>query len=394
MKKGKIKPQKTEKPFEFLKKKDGSVFSPETYKNWYMARAYVLDKLEEIAFVPDSDEYLHVVVTDVDDDNTRPLMLSVVRQVALTAHYINFEEENPDERKRKRSVITLVSLMSEEKIVAELKKDEYLCNLMDYCKYSVYGSKVVNKDSYIDIEIEIVKEEPQENVKDPNEFFFRVKDVVSFCNSKPEDEIFSIDTRKAVLASRMYDLGAEIDNLPYEDIHSTERYAVAIDVFQFVKMDDEMNLLMDESRWKKHEKQTKVMECLSNLFCSDCFEPRSKVVKLYSEQENIDEFEAWKKLNFLLSKSEHARWVVEKLIMGYKPLDDTQRLEYESQFGANRKQFVKDLKQPSESKELSHIDLCSFSNLRRIDPNNMKYDSFLVLGICEILNRIKKDDKN
>ena len=56
-----------EKPFEFLTKKDGSVFSSETYKNWYMAHAYVLDKLKDTAFVPNSDEYLHVVVTDVDE---------------------------------------------------------------------------------------------------------------------------------------------------------------------------------------------------------------------------------------------------------------------------------------------------------------------------------------
>ena len=113
---------------------------------------------------------------------------------------------------------------------------------------------------------------------------------------------------------------------------------------------------------------------------------------MYSEQEKISESEAWKRLNFLLSKSEHERWVVEKLILGYKPVDDMQRLEYESQFGNSRKQYVKKLKWLSESKELSHIDLCSFSNLRRIDPNNMKYDSFLVLGIPEILKRINDDD--
>lgn len=390
MEKGKIMSKQLEKPFEFLTKKDGSVFSSETYKNWYMAHAYVLDKLKDTAFVPNSDEYLHVVVTNVDDEKSRPLMLSVARQVALTAHYINYEEENLDEKKRKRSVITLVSSKSKE-IVAELKKDEYLCNLMDYCKYS-YGSTVINKDSYIDIEIEIVGEAPRENKENKNEFFFRGNEVVSFCNSKFEDEIYSIDTRKAVFASRMYDLGAEIDNLPYEDIHSTERYAVAIDVFQFVKMDEKMRLLMDESRWKKHEKQTKVLECLSNLFCSDCFEPRAKAVRLYCEQEKISESEAWKRLNFLLSKSEHERWVVEKLILGYKPMNDMQRLEYESQFGNSRKQYVKKLKWLSESKELSHIDLCSFSNLRRIDPNNMKYDSFLVLGIPEILKRINDDD--
>ena len=80
-----------EKPFEFIKKKDGSSFTSETYKNWYKARAYVLDKLKDKVFVPDSNESLHVVVTDVDNEVTRPLMLSIVRQVALSAHFINYK---------------------------------------------------------------------------------------------------------------------------------------------------------------------------------------------------------------------------------------------------------------------------------------------------------------
>ena len=47
-------------------------------------------------------------------------MLSVVRQVALSAHYVNYDEENPVETKRKRTVITIVS--QNPKIVEELQK--------------------------------------------------------------------------------------------------------------------------------------------------------------------------------------------------------------------------------------------------------------------------------
>ena len=78
--------------------------------------------------------------------------------------------------------------------------------------------------------------------------------------------------------------------------------------------------------------------------------------------------------------------------MGYKPMSKDQRLEYESRFGDRRKQYAKGLKRPDNLKDLSHIDLCSFANLRRIDPDNMKYDSFLVLGIPEILKKIKDED--
>ena len=79
--------------------------------------------------------------------------------------------------------------------------------------------------------------------------------------------------------------------------------------------------------------------------------------------------------------------------MGYRPISKDQRLEYEKQFGKKREQYAKGLKRPVDMKDLSHIDLCSFVNLRRIDPDNMKYDSFLVLCIPEILKRINDESK-
>lgn len=374
-----------EKPFEFLKKKDGSSFPPKTYKNWYSARAYVLDKLRDMAFVPDSNECLHVVVTDVDDEVSRPLMLSVVRQVALSAHFINYKEES----NTNRTVITIIT-HNVGIIKEELEKEEYLFYLPIYGKglFKNSNNSPVKGRPKVEVDIEI---RFSETLPEGDSVIMKKDEVDSFCNSKFEDELYTIDTRKAVYASRMYDLGAEINNLPYDDIHSTERYSVALDVFQFMKLEDDLKPLV-KNNWAESRNQVKVLEALSNIFCSDCFESRAKAVKIFSEQEGISESEAWKKLNQELSKSEHARWVVEKLIMGYRPMSKDQQLEYESRFGDSRRQYAKGLKRPDNLKDLSHIDLCSFTNLRRIDPDNMKYDSFLVLGIPEILNRIKDDD--
>lgn len=375
-----------EKPFEFLKKKDGSSFSSETYKNWYKARAYVMDKLKDKVFVPDSNDSLHVVVTDVDNEVSRPLMLSIVRQVALSAHFINYKEES----NKNRTVVTIIC-HNVGIIKEELEKEEYLFNLPIYGKsfFKDSNNNPVKGRTKVEVDIEICFSE----VLPEGDIIKMTKDEAeSFCNSKFEDEIFSIDTRKAVYASRMYDLGADINNLPYDDIHSTERYSLALDVFQFVKLEDGLKPLI-KNEWTDIKNQIKVLEALSNIFCSECFESRAKAVKLYGEQEKISEPEAWKKLNYALSRSEHARWVVEKLIMGYKPMSTKQRLEYESLFGGDRKQYAKRLKCPDNLKDLSHIDLCSFANLRRIDPDNMKYDSFLVLCIPEILKRINGENK-
>ena len=375
-----------EKPFEFIKKKDGSGFTSETYKNWYKARAYVLDKLKDKVFVPDSNESLHVVVTDVDNEVTRPLMLSIVRQVALSAHFINYKEES----NKNRTVITIIS-HDVDIIKEELEKEEYLFYLPVYGKgfFKDSDNNPVMGRPKVEVDIEVCFSE----VLPEGDIIKMTKDEAeSFCNSKLEDEIFSIDTRKAVYASRMYDIGADINNLPYDDIHSTERYSVALDVFQFVKLEDGLKPLI-KNEWADSKNQVKVLEALSNIFCSDCFESRAKAVKLYSEQRQISELEAWKELNHSLSKSEHARWVVEKLIMGYRPMSKDQRLEYEKQFGKKREQYAKGLKRPVDRKDLSHLDLCSFVNLRRIDPDNMKYDSFLVLCIPEILKRINDESK-
>ena len=46
-------------PFEYLKRRDGSDFSRTTIDNWYKARAYVLEKLKDVAIGPESQERLH-----------------------------------------------------------------------------------------------------------------------------------------------------------------------------------------------------------------------------------------------------------------------------------------------------------------------------------------------
>jgi hypothetical protein len=91
--------------------------------------------------------------------------------------------------------------------------------------------------------------------------------------------------------------------------------------------------------------------------------------------------------------SEHARWIVEKLIMGYRPLNEGERYHDETlhaQFKnkEKRKKYRDSLKRNDQ--DPAHIDLCSYRDLRRINPDDMKYDSFLMLAIPKILKRLFK----
>lgn len=327
-----------ERPFEYLRRKDGTAFSPETIKHWYEARAYVLDKLNDATLSPDMGEHLHVVVT-----SDSPSMLSALRQTALTAHYPSFDET----KAINKTIITLVSQNKE--ILDELKKEEYLCNLIDYIQ-----------QPFIDIDLRVVEEWHEE--ESAKTIILSDDDMAAFLSTKKTDEIYCVDTRKAVLANRIYSLGTVIENLPDEDIHDVQRYAMALDVFQKLLRKD-VEPLIDAKRWASD--LTAVKNGFSSIATSDCFGLRAR----YLEDDCIE----------ALSKSEHARWVAEKLIMGFRALNQRERIMDERAFGQEKSDYRRKLKK--NASDPVHIDIRSFADLRRIDPESMKYDTFMMLAI-------------
>ena len=361
-----------EKPFEFLRAKNGDKFSETTVKNWYKARAYVLEKLKDVAFAPKEDGHLNVVV-----DGDSQLMLAVVRSVALYAHYLNFEEEDlfGNYVAKNRTVITVVS--QNENIDEELKKEECLCNLMDYCRWSKYGG-AHNTNSYLDIELRIEKE----SVEEAGAKIIRMteKDVDDFISQQDAKDVYTIDTRKAVMVGKMYELGSLIDNLPAEDIHCAKRYNMALDAFQYGVLQEELLPLINEAKWENDVR--KVKNGISSIFCADCFESRAKAMG-GGDKKNLRK---WEKYNMELSVSEHARWVTERLIMGVRPLNAKEYFQYENLFDTKRAAYSKMLKNNAEDQ--AYLDICSFRDLRRINPGDMIYDSFLLLAIPRILEKI------
>ena len=368
-----------ESPFEFLKRKDGTNFSPEIVRNWYKARAYVLDKLKEVSFGPDSGGYLHVMIPD-----DSALSLCLARQVALCAHYINYDEVTG----KNRTVITIVSQNPD--ILGVLEQEEWMGNLPKFCKSVVYG-ETSNADSFLDIELQVVRD--PDDCTEKGYVEMTGDEAESFCKSVNYDKI---DTRKAVFAHRIYDLGTLIFNIPYEDIHSVKRYSQALDSFQYFQMERPWKPLVEAEKWKND--LNRVRSGLSNIFCSDCFETRKREIdnkKQYDkdsadsreEVKRIDAVNYWEKYHDVLAGSEHLRWVVERLIMGHRPLNVQERIGIERTFGSQKKKYCNVLKRSTE--DPAHIDLCSFAELRRVDPDNMKYDSFLMLAIPDILKKVE-----
>ena len=362
--------------------------------NWYKARAYVLHLIKvELSKSKEMIPWWHFIV-----ENDSGLMLAVVRHLALYAHFITYEEcdklGNPT--RNNKTVITLCTRKKTEKIETTLKTEDNLFYLTKYCETTIFGH-TQNKNSFIDIALEVVKKDERSSYGVGKLVTITEEEVIKWCDSQVPENITKIDTRKAVYASKIYELGGSIDNLKYEDINNTKRYNKALDIYQYSVLNESLleggkyKQLIDKEKWESNYDE--VRKGMSNIICADCFGIREKEVSILLSQSNgkLRECDVWGKHIVELSQCEHNRWVVEKLILGYEPFGKKERLEYESLFGDQRKKYRDQLKNRETSP--MHINICSNKDLRRIDPDNMKYDSFLMLAVPRILKEIRTENE-
>lgn len=351
--------------------------------HWYKACHFVknvLPPLDGNGIGPDSDKRVHVLFKDFS-----PLMLAVVRQICLVAHYPNFDEEHDSNK-------TLITICADHPVNAynTVRATKYLGHLLAYCSCRVEGEPIDSSNDRLplDIEFEFVKNYRADKNDD---------DVVVITTDEIERATASctkaFDVTMGMLVNMVYHTGAEIDNLPAYDNANIERYSTALNMFCY-KIKQQLIL----QKWNDcappkadgsyHEMDVK--NKLSSIFCADCFDARIRGLidtreKSLAEYLQQDFDMVMKKICdaktiTALAKSEHARWNVEKLIMGFQPLEMEDWYEIESCFGSERKDKIKKLK-----KKGRHIDICSCKDLRRVNPADIKYDYFLMLAMPQIM---------
>lgn len=446
-------------------------FGDEVVSGWYRARDYVLSKLDDVqswgsdGIAASSSERVHIVIDCVD-----PMAFYIARHAALALHFPNFNEG--DGRSQAPRNGTLITLLYNRKkysdIIAELHREEYLCNLTDLCKCTLKMVEIEDKGKGLTV--------ISENVKNPNSFVGVELELLGFdnddfgyeANEKGGMEVVHVgrkvieevknrkckcelDVTHARRVNMVYQVGADIDNLPPDDPNISDRYSRALlyfcyqqskgktlekwnEIAEYTKEDDKKGTLY----------QIKLRNKLSNVFCADCFVTRLKSLfdnKVRKDMEKVikkaycsvkrskkNEENDWKKmikkaycsvkrskedeeidcetvcittdmLNYIIknyekdllklvgnnlktmAKCEHARWNVEKLILGFSPFSPQEHYEYNRRFGDSRSSYRNGLKKNKGH----HINLCSYEDLYRIDSDNMKYDSFLMLAMVRIL---------
>ena len=434
-------------------------FASDIIEGWYRARKYVMNLLEKDSFLRNSSQnQAHVVIP-----YTSKMALFIARQIALVAHFPDFNEgDGKTYGPSNHTVITILyNRETHPDIIKELRREEYLCNLPDVCKcvfkdgdYNRDEGKPLNTYSFIDIELELVgfknDKSIHERIKNENSnlksFVISADKIKEIDKSKYENEV---DVTNASRVNMVYNVGADIDNLPPNDTNTVERYGKALLYFCYQQTKDNTR-----EKWRgltKYDKesdkaefsyQIKIRNKLSNVFCADCFTMRLKSIfskddvkrlnKILENDKIKKELQKHHHLSLIakfckkakkdllklthtckrlsdspismedlktlivrnenvlidivgnnlqaMARCEHARWNVEKLILGFSPLTPEEQYEDNRRFGSSRNSYRKSLIQKAH-----HIDLCSYHELLRINPQDMKYDCFLMLAMVRIL---------
>ena len=424
-------------------------FGEDVVQGWCRARNYVLSQLENEkswgsnGIAASSSERVHIVIDCVD-----PMAFYIARHAALALHFPNFNEG--DGRSQAPRNGTLITLLYNRKkysdIIAELHREEYLCNLTDLCKCTLKMVEIEDKGKGLKV--------ISENVKNPNSFVGVELELLGFDNDdfgyeanekegmevvhvgrKVIEEVknrkckYELDVTHARRVNMVYQVGADIDNLPPDDPNISDRYSRALLYFCYQQSKgktlekwNEIAEYANEDDKKGTLYQIMLRNKLSNVFCADCFVTRLKslfdhnarkdiqkvIIKAYCSENDVKKNENFgyktvrittKMLNYMIknhekdllmlvgnnlkamARCEHARWNVEKLILGFSPFSPQEHYEYNCRFGSSRSSYRNGLKKNKGH----HINLCSYEDLYRIDPDNMKYDSFLMLAMVKIL---------
>lgn len=308
-----------------------------------------------------SPKYLHVII---DGDDAQ--MLQLAKQIALLAHFPTFKEEDPN-------TCTIITLLGSGKDV------DWKSAFGNLCIVNAFADKLLNDWIKVPIDIRIEHDilsdmtaaDWAKDHVDPN----RVQVLFDKHNiaSSEEGTDFLLDEHGEMLAKRVnaiYDESQRFDIIRAEDIEHVHEFDVPVE--QFVQLSD---LLVDEAWQNENTDKDSSRAMAISMFV------RIEMLKCLKTNKDHSLYDTLTRHLPTMSCSEHARWNVEKLINGFRPYTKMEVIEDENLCGDTRTSRVNYLKKNDAIR--AHLDLCSYSRLRRIDLKSIKYDSFLLLAMVK-----------
>lgn len=324
-----------------------------------------------------------IIISDFSDikSNCNRVAISLARQIALMCHYPNFNEKDGSNR-TKITIIDINPNNNLDAIFDALKVETG--NLSTLCHWTIQypdgtTSKNDNAKAFIDIEFNILNLNPTDLSSYIDSQYSHNEIISIFYNNYCLNGIdsnrflqcynFSNDSnaiepnlKRAKLANMIYQKSINLTAI--KDISNINAYKDPLNRYSKKLKWDIIN-----TEWQKLRPELK----LSSLFCVDCFESRIRSANYNICKDNITQ----------LAYTEHARWNVEKLILGYRIFTPEEKHHDNKSFGDEKKEYRINKK----NLEKAHIDICSCNELSLINPEDLKYDYFLTLCINEILNR-------
>lgn len=123
--------------------------------------------------------------------------------------------------------------------------------------------------------------------------------------------------------------------------------------------------------------KSSVAKWWSNIYCANTLWTKLRCLQ-WKEDKPLSTTD-----KYYLSNVEHARWNMEQLLMGYRPLTE-----------AEQKDVIADLTQKNPKKlELGHFNICSFERLKEIDRSSIRFDWGFSKLLPEIYGDLKVKDK-
>ena len=393
-------------------------FKPFNYYEMWAQRVLInkeidKEKILESAYLPlegvhgigkNDDRYVHLIIVGMSR-----MGVSMAIEAAHLAHYPNFAQKNI------RTKITFIDKNAKE------EKDFFMGRFKDLFALSHWRYGTVDEEG-------ILKWKPQNDIQIKNTYHYLGGDFLDieweFLNGGVENQSIqeyitaSVNSQGSIVTiavclpepSRCLAAALYLNRDIYEKVNQVlvyNRYGDSLVVQMTHKTDKQMNPYSNKLRAFGMSAECYHSEMIqeAELIAQKLDNEYGNLYVAVDEGEGPDKSDVakwWSNIyaaNFLWSKlrnmqwsdgkelteeeldtmarTEHARWNMEQLLIGYRPLTATEQAE-----------VLKDLKLKNPYKgKLAHYDICSFARLEEIDKGSIRYD----IGLSRILPAIYKE---